>query len=209
MRRADGTGRDSILWAGRADEGLVSHDGRWIVLRRGATSAAAGGRDLYVIRIGEDAAPRPLLATPYDELSMRLSPDDRWIAYQSDETGRPEVFVRPFPDATSGKVQVSSDGGTGPLWSRDGRELFYLRPDEMMMAVPVSADGTVRVAEQRELFRRTGALTALNAWYYTPWDVAADGRFIMTRSIASDDSLGATLVVIEHWLDEVRALVRP
>jgi hypothetical protein len=77
------------------------------------------------------------------------------------------------------------------------------------MAVPVSADGTVRVAEQRELFRRTGALTALNAWYYTPWDVAADGRFIMTRSIASDDSLGATLVVIEHWLDEVRALVRP
>ena len=209
MRRADGTGRDSILWAGRADEGLVSHDGRWIVLRRGATSAAAGGRDLYVIRIGEDAAPRPLLATPYDELSMRLSPDDRWIAYQSDETGRPEVFVRPFPDATSGKVQVSSDGGTGPLWSRDGRELFYLRQDEMMMAVPVSADGTVRVAEQRELFRRTGALTALNAWYYTPWDVAADGRFIMTRSIASDDNLGATLVVIEHWLDEVRAMVRP
>jgi serine/threonine-protein kinase len=209
MRRADGTGSDSVIWAGRADEGLLSDDGRWILLRMGATSAAAGGRDIYVMRVGEDTVPRPLIASPYDEMAMRFSPDGRWLAYQSDETGRLEVFVRPFPNVNDAKVQVSSDGGTGPLWSRDGREFYYLRQDEMMMAVPIAPDGTPLVGEQRELFRRTGPLADLNAAYYTPWDVAADGRFIMTRAVTGDDVTPATIVVIENWLDEVRAMVRP
>jgi Tol biopolymer transport system component len=208
MRRADGTGRDSLIWAGRADEGLLSDDGRWVLLRMGATSAAAGGRDIYVMRAGEDTVPRPLIASPYDEMAMQLSPDGRWIAYQSDETGRREVYVRPFPNVNDGKMQVSSDGGTGPLWSRDGREFFYLRRDETMMAVPAAADGTLRVGEQRELFQLTGPLAALSADYYTPWDVAADGRFIMTRAAAEDDDTPDTILVIENWLDEVRGLLR-
>ncbi len=208
MRRADGTGGDSVLWAGRADEALLSPDGRWIVLRRGATSAAAGGRDIYVMRVGEDTAPRPLLTSPYDEMAIQLSPDGRWLAYQSDETGRLEVFVRPFPNVSDGKVQVSSDGGTGPLWSRDGRELYYLRQDEMMMAVPAGPDGTLRPNAQRELFRRSAPLQGLNAQYYTPWDVAADGRFIMVRSLSTDDASPPILVVVENWLDEVRQLLQ-
>jgi len=207
MRRADGTGADSLIWAGRADEAVLSADGRWIVLRTGATSAAAGGRDISALRVGRDTVPQPLIATPYDEMSMRLSPNGRWIAYQSDETGRMEVFVRPFPDVGSGKVQVSSDGGTGPLWSRDGREFYYLRRDETMMAVPVGTDGAVRPGAQRELFRRSGPLTALNAQYYTPWDITRDGRFVMTRAVTGAESQPPTLVVIENWLDEIRAMV--
>jgi Tol biopolymer transport system component/tRNA A-37 threonylcarbamoyl transferase component Bud32 len=209
MRRADGTGSDSIIWMGRADEGLLSPDGRWIVLRMGATSAAAGGRDMFVMRVGEDTVPRPLLATPFDEMSVELSPDGRWIAYQSDETGRPEVFLRPFPNVGDGKVQVSSEGGTGPLWSRNGREFYYLRRDEMMMAVPIAPDGTPRAGDQREMFRRSGPLADLNAVYYTPWDVAADGRFIMTRSVTNSEAQPAMLVVVENWLDEVRRMVQP
>jgi serine/threonine-protein kinase len=207
MRRADGTGSDSIIWAGRADEGMLSPDGRWLLLRIGATSAAAGGRNIYVLRVGEDSVPRPLVASPYDEMAMQLSSDGRWLAYQSDETGRKEIFVRPFPDVSAGKVQVSSDGGTGPLWSRDGRELYYLRDDEMLMAVPAGSDGTLRIAEQRELFRRSGPLADLDAQYYTPWDVAADGRFLMTRSVRAGDGRTAMLVVVEHWLDEIRGMV--
>jgi eukaryotic-like serine/threonine-protein kinase len=204
LRRADGAGNDSVLWRGRADEGILSDDGRWILLRMGATSAASGGRDIFVMRVGEDTLPRPLIASPYDEMAMRLSPDARWLAYQSDETGRREVFVRPFPNVNDGKVQVSSDGGTGPLWSRDGRELFYLRRDEMMMAVPVDPGGTVRLDAQRELFRRSGPLAHLNAFYYTPWDITRDGRFIMTRSVDGGEPAAETLVVVENWLTEVR-----
>jgi serine/threonine-protein kinase len=208
MRRADGTGGDSVLFAGRVDEGLLSADGRWIVLRRGAVAASAGGRDVFVLRVGEDSAPRPLLASPYDEMAIALSPDGRWLAYQSDETGRREVFVRPFPDVNAGKVQVSSDGGSGPLWSRDGRTLFYLRQDEVMMAVPADAVGSLELSRQRELFRRDGALATLNSQYYTPWDVAADGRFLMTRLVSAMEEQPVILVVVEHWLGEVRGMLQ-
>jgi serine/threonine-protein kinase len=217
MRRADGTGGDSILWAARnskttrlgggVDEGTLSDDGRWILLRMGALSAANGGRDIYLMRVGEDTVPRPLLASSYDEMAMQLSPNGRSLAYQSNETGRVEIYVRPFPNVSEGKVQVSRDGGNGPIWSRNGRELYYLRGDEMMMAVPVAADGALNLAGQRELFRRTGGLRDVNSTWYTPWDVAADGRFIMTRPIEVAGMRPASLVVIDHWLDEIRDLL--
>jgi hypothetical protein len=207
MRRADGTGRDSVIYAGRTDEGLLSPDGRWVVLRMGATSAASGGRDIFVMEVGVDSVPRVLVASPYDEMAIQLSPDGRWLAYQSEETGRREIFLRPFPNVDDGKVQVSSEGGTGPLWSRDGREFFYVRDDETMMAVPVSSDGTFRVNEQRELFQLTGGIADLNAFFYTPWDVASDGRFIMTRAVATGDEQPAMLVVVENWITEVREML--
>jgi serine/threonine-protein kinase len=207
MRRADGTGGDSVLFAGRTDEGLLSDDGHWILLRRGAVGASAGGRDVFVMRVGEDSVPRPLLASPYDEMAITLSPGGRWLAYQSDETGRLEVFVRPFPNVNGGKVQVSSEGGSGPLWSRDGRTLFYLRRDETMMAVAVAPDGSVQTSRQRELFRRAARMTLHNSLYYTPWDVAADGRFIMTRVVSAEEEQSVTLVVVENWLDEVRGML--
>jgi len=205
MRRADGTGADSIIWTGRADEAILSDDGNWLLLRKGATTAGAGGRDIFIMRIGEDAEPRPLFDTPYDEMAVRLSPDARWLAYQSDETGRREIFVRPFPNVGDGKVQVSSEGGTGPLWSRDGREFYYARDDGMMMAVPVEGDGSLRVDDERELFQIAGRVAGLNAWYYTPWDIGRDGRFIMTRQVATGAEQPATLVVVENWLAEARA----
>ncbi len=209
MRRADGTGTDSILWKGKADEGLLSPDGQWILLRRGAASAAMGGRDVYALHVGEDSVPQPLLAQPYDEMAIALSPDGRSLAYQSNETGRLEVFVRPFPDVGAGKVQVSSAGGTGPLWARDGRELYYLRGDKTMMAVPVAEDGTPEVGETTALFKLAQAtrIDVLSADYYTPWDVAADGRFIMIRAVDTDAG-PRTLIVAENWLQEVKPQLR-
>ncbi len=207
LRRADGTGRDSLLVRGQLDEGLISPDGRWIVFRRGASSAASGGRDIFGFRPGVDSAPVPVLATPYDEMAMSLSPDGRWMAYQSDESGRIEVFIRPFPNTTDQKVQVSSAGGTGPLWARNGRELFYLRDDGIMMAVPVTGAPVLRLGEPEQLFRLREDLSYLDARYSTPWDVGPDGQFVMARSVDAGAGARTPLVVVENWFEEIRARV--
>jgi hypothetical protein len=207
MRRANGVGEDSVLWKGVADEGLLSPDGHWLLLRRGAVSSASGGRDIYAMRLGVDSVPRPLLANPYDEMAIALSPDGRWLAYQSNETGRIEVFVRPFPDVGSGKVQVSSAGGTAPLWARDGRTFYYLRGDDAVTAVPVAVDGTLGLGQTRALFTLPPGTARLGARYYTPWDIAPDGRFIMVESVDAAASRGNTLQVVENGLQEVKAML--
>ena len=204
QRRADGTGADSLLLAGSFDEGLWSPDGSWILFRSGATSAAAGGRDIFGLRPGVDSVPMQVLATPYDEMAIALSPDGTWMAYQSDETGRLEVFVRPFPDTGSRKLQVSNGGGTGPLWSRDGSELFYVSADNVMVAVTVSSGERLEVGEPRVLFRGPPYLLQIQSQFYTPWDVAPDGRFIMARSMAAATQIEAPLIVVENWFEELK-----
>ncbi len=206
-RRADGTGTDSLLVEGAFDEGLPSPDGRWLLLRSGATSAAAGGRDIFVMQVGVDSVPRPLLATPYDEMAIALSPDGRLLAYQSDETGQVEVFIRPFPDVDSGKQQISDGGGTAPLWSRDGTELFYISAEYDMMAVAVSPTGGIEVGTPRRLFRLSSEGWLVGSQFYTPWDVGPDGRFIMARSLAGPSQLAAPLIVVENWFEELKGRV--
>jgi serine/threonine-protein kinase len=204
LRRADGTGRDSVLVHGRLDEGLVSPDGRWAVYRQGASSAASGGRDIFGIRLGVDSVPAPLLATPYDEMAVALSPDGRWMAYQSDESGRLEVFIRPFPNTGDQKVQVSSAGGTGPVWARTGRELFYIRADGTLMAVPVLAGPGLQVGEPNPLFKLPEDLLHLNSQFYSAWDVGPDGRFILAKALGNGAGSTPPLIVVENWFEELR-----
>jgi serine/threonine-protein kinase len=206
-RRADGTGTDSLLWQGVLDEGLVSPDGRWLVFRLGATASTSGGRDIYGFRPGVDTALVPLVVTPYDEMAVALSPDGRWLAYQSDETGRIEVFIRPFPNTGDAKVRVSSDGGTGAIWARNGRELFYLRGDNTMMATTVTGNPTLSVGEPLPLFRLPRHLAELDAQWYTPWDIGPDGRFLMVRSVDGGRRNATPLIVVENWLEELKAKV--
>jgi hypothetical protein len=104
-------------------------------------------------------------------------------------------------------VQVSSGGGSTPLWARNGRELFFLRGDNSMMAVPVTLGPPLRVGEPQALFQRRGALSGLLPSWYTPWDVAPDGRFIMVRSVETDPGTDAPLIVVENWLEELRVKV--
>ena len=204
-RRADGSGVDSLLVEGSFDEGAVSPDGRWYIFRGGATSAAAGGRDITAMRVGVDTVPMPLLATPYDEEAFALSPDGRLMAYHSDETGRNEVFVRPFPEVDSEKRQVSDGGGKSPLWSRDGKELFYLSPDDEMMAASVDAVSSLEVGEPQVLFRLPNSIALVESDFYTPWDVAPDGHFIMVRTHEAPSQYEAPLIVVENWFEELKA----
>jgi hypothetical protein len=207
QRLADGAGADSLLVEGIVDEGLVTADDRWIVLRQGSVGQVAGGRNVTALRIGTDSTPQLLLATEFDEMAVSISPDSRWMAYQSDETGRTEVFVRPFPDVHAGKKQVSSGGGFAPLWSRDGRELFYLSSANNMMAARVTRGESLDVGVPEVLFPVRAELLAAEYLYYTPWDVAADGRFIMARLVSGDLNQGGSLVVVENWFTELKARI--
>jgi serine/threonine-protein kinase len=100
------------------DASSGSIDGRWLLSRTGGTINQIGGRDILGQRLGVDSAPTPLVAsTTFDEAAIALSPDGRWLAYESNETGRLEVFVRPFPNTGAAKWQVSTSGG----WPRSGR----------------------------------------------------------------------------------------
>ena len=192
VHRADGLGKDSLLHAGLIDEAVISPDGAWLVLRSGSNGSVAGGRDITGIRMGADTARVPLIVTPFDEEAIALSPDGKWIAYQSDESGRTEVFIRSFPNTSAFKQQVSNGGGTAPLWSRNGRELFFVNAKSDMMTASVSAGNPVAVAAPVSLFHIADELLRVEYAFYTPWDVAADGRFIMARARRTEGENGTT-----------------
>ena len=208
QHRADGLGKDSLLKGGLIDEGVLSPDGAWLVLRSGSSGSVAGGRDITGVHMGTDTARVPLIVTQFDEEAIALSPDGKWIAYQSDETGRTEVFLRSFPNTSTMKHQVSNGGGAAPLWSRDGRELFFVSASRDMMTARVTDGKSLSLAAPVPLFRIPSDLLGVEYAFYTPWDVAADGRFIMARARRSDAGSRKTVVVAENWLTELKARVK-
>ena len=129
---ADGTGEPRLLWGkdGPTDA-FWSPDGRWIVLGATKSTGASAQGDILAAHPGVDSLARAIVATGYDERGAALSPDSHWLAYVSNEQGANEVFVRPFPDVSGGKWQVSRGGGSAPLWSHNGRELFYVADGKM------------------------------------------------------------------------------
>ena len=208
QHRADGLGKDSLLVKGPIDEAVLSPDRAWVVLRAGSRGSVVGGRDIVGVRLGGDTTRVPLIVTPFDEEAIALSPDGRSIAYQSDETGRTEVFVRSFPNTGAFKYQVSNGGGAAPLWSRNGRELFFVSSASDMMATRVTAGTPVSLAPPVPLFHIADNLLRVQYIFYTPWDVAADGRFIMARARHSNAENASTVGVAENWLTELKARMK-
>jgi serine/threonine-protein kinase len=155
-----------------------------------------GDRDIWVVSPGQD--PVPFLLTPFDERSPRFSPDGKWLAYVSDESGRNDVYVQPFP-GPGPKWLVSIDGGIDPVWSRDGRELFYRKDDEMM-AVSVAARGGFSAGRPERLFE-----IRFDAGDNGPnYDVSRDGKwFVMPRSDRGPAPV--ELHVVLNWFGEVTA----
>jgi hypothetical protein len=207
QHRADGSGKDSLLLSGTVDEAALSPDGKWLVFRDGSNGPGPGGRDIKGVRLGVDTARVPVIVTPFDEEAIALSPNGQWIAYQSDETGRTEVFIRSFPNTDTFKRQVSNGGGAAPLWSRDGRELFYLSAGKDMMAARVATGSSISVSPAVTLFHVPDELLGVEYDYYTPWDVAADGRFIMAR-LRRKGVATSRVVVAENWLTELKSRMK-
>ena len=162
------------------------------------------GRDLLRLALDGSRRVTPLLQTKFDERNGMVSPDGRWLAYASDSSGRPEIYVRPFPNA-GGQWQASTGGGRTPLWARNGKELFYVAPDGALMRVPGEASGATWNA---------GTPTKLlEGRYFTPggagrpYDVSPDGqRFLMIKA-AGADATAASIIVVQHWQEELKRLV--
>jgi dipeptidyl aminopeptidase/acylaminoacyl peptidase len=170
-----------------------SLDGRLLlyVIERGTDR-----QDLWVMPTGAGRTPQAFLATPANETQGQFSPDSRWIAYASNESGAYEVYVRRFPGA-AGKWQVSTRGGAQPRWRRDGKELFYLAPDGKLMAAEVKAADTVfETGSPRALFN-TG-ITASFVSRRNQYVVSRDGqRFLV--NISAEDESPAPITVVLNW----------
>jgi Tol biopolymer transport system component len=146
-----------------------------------------------------------LLQTPFNEQNADLSPDGRWLAYQSDESGgRAEVYVRPYPNVNAGRWQVSTSGGTRPLWARDGRELFYLDAERRMTVVAVQGKTGFGVGSATTLFdTRSFSLSGIGRNF----DVSPDGtRFLMVKDLPVPTD-AKRLIVVQNWFEELKRLV--
>ena len=131
---ADGTGAVERLTEGPSQIAYaMTPDGNRVILREGGAQQG----DLQLLPLQPPRRPQPLVQTIFAERNAELAADGRWLAYESNESAREEIYVRPFPDVSGGRWQVSNGGGRMPLWSRNGQELFYLSPDGALMGVRV------------------------------------------------------------------------
>jgi serine/threonine-protein kinase len=168
------------------------------ILRLLLTPQVAGGATQSADRPSEAT---PLVSSPAAEYAANISPDGRYFAYQSAESaGRFAVYVRPYPEASSGRWQISTEGGTTPVWARTGRELFYLDDSNTLMAVPVQTSGP-----QFTFGKPAKVLDTKYAGNFYSYDVTPDGRFLMMKdSLGDDGSRPRSLVVVLNWFEEVR-----
>jgi len=214
--RSDGTGQpERILEAtpGFA-QGTWSPDGSTLVLRTavlGTQGGRPGGRDLMRFRPGSDSAAVPILATAeYAEFDPKVSPNGRWLAYASNETGRDEIFVRPFPDVEAGKFQVSTNGGFAPLWSKAAPELFYVDGAGDLVVARFDERTGFRVMSTERLFTLPSEVFQAGG---SNWiDVAPDGqRFLVGRTLNTgadaDEENQARLVLVQNFVEELRRRV--
>jgi len=198
-RRADGVSAATKLLSPKLGiaQTLESPDGKWLILR--SVVSEAGNGDIYGVHVG-DTTLVPLVKSPAREVFPALSPDGKFLAYASDESGTLEVYVRPFPDVASARWQVSTAGGTAPLWSHSGKELFFRNNHGDLVAAEISTAPSFTVTSQKALFSVapftfTGAVQL--------YAVAPDDKhFLMLRETVAGES--GLLVVSEHWFEELK-----
>jgi serine/threonine-protein kinase len=152
----------------------------------------------------------PLVQSPFAERNGVVSPDGRWLAYEANDSGRVEIFVRPFPEVNSGRWLVSTGGGTRPAWARNGQELFYASPTGALMRVGVARSSSWGAT--------TPTLMVKEGYYMNPgapflgrtYDIAPDGqRFLMIKEGDGSNQAAAPpqVIVVQHWFEELKRLV--
>ena len=181
--------------------GSWTPDGRRLAYAQlGPASSTGWDWDIRILDLDQDRASGPLVATPFKDDTPMISPDGRAIAYVSQETGRPQVCVRPL-SGQGARIQVSTDGGIEPVWSRTGRELFF-RSGRRMFAVPIHTQGSLSVGRPEVLFE--GDFVFSSAVPGAPsFDVAPDGRFLMVVR-SQEQPLPRQLEVVLNWAEELR-----
>jgi serine/threonine-protein kinase len=201
IRRADGAGSAVRLTTGTHLPGYWSADGKWIAYSdfgdRGISLATVAG--MMRVNVEGDHTPQVIIQGS----GGRISPTERWLAITSPTTGSDEVYVLPFPDVSSGRTRISTDGGQNPAWAPDGKTLFYRR-GLAVMAVTVGGDDPSTWAKPRKLFEGQYQFDAGPTHY----DVARDGRLLMVKPVVSEsDGAARQLVVVQNWDQELKRLV--
>ena len=201
-KAADGAGSETMLFKEGGFPMDWSRDGVVLLSRldlsRGTQTAA-----LFALRVKDgkvDGDMTPYLATPANVNNGVFSPDGRWVAYESDESGKTEIYVSSFPDATRSRTIISAGGGRMPRWSRNGRELFYIAPDNALMAVPVATGASFQPGKLKALFTAAGRVLG--------WDVAPDGRFLLNVTVANATTgnlpAASPAIVVSNWQTALR-----
>jgi hypothetical protein len=202
QKPANGAGAEALLLASpqRKMATSWSPDGRSLLYTDLSPKTSF---DVWVLPMAGDPKPFPFLNSTFTEGNGAFSPDGHWVAYESDESGRYEIYVRPFP-GPGGQWQVSTAGGKDPRWRPDGKELYYIAPDGHLMAAPIASSGTAlqpglptALFQPRILFGGTP-----NLLYRQQYDVAPDGRFLINVNV--DESTAAPITVITNWHPEAK-----
>jgi Tol biopolymer transport system component len=192
-KAVEGSGGEEVVFASNGVQHPldISHDNqRLIYLEEDRITRA----DLWMLPLTGERKPAPLLRTPFEERDAVFSPDGHWIAFESDESGAPEVYVMPI-NAVGSRRRVSVAGGQTPRWRRDGKELFYMAPNGAVMSVALTPGAELQMAPARQLFVAERATTNI-------YDVSPDGqRFLVNTAIETDT---APITVMLNWTAMLR-----
>jgi hypothetical protein len=184
----------------------VAPDGRRLIFTEVAPKTAD---DVMQVELDGTHRVTPLVQSPLAERNGIVSPDGRWLAYEANDSGRQEIYVRPFPDVNSGHWQVSTGGGTRPLWARSGQELFYASPTGALMRVGVERASSC-AATTPTLLVKEGYFTIPGGTFGRTYDIAPDGqRFLMIKEGGGTDQTAApaSITVVQHWTEELKRLL--
>jgi len=196
-RSADGRGEEELLLSTEYDlyPTDVSPDGKLLAFNE---DHPVTDGDIWILPLEKDGRPTPIVRTPFYEGRGAFSPDGRWLAFFSNESGRFEVYVQAI-DGRGAKVRVSVDGGEQPVWSRDGRELYF-RQGPKMMAATIEGGANPRVGRPVTLFEGHYG----RYWASRAFDVSPDGRFLMVKAL--EDSAPRQIRVVLNWFEELKRL---
>ena len=199
QKSSDGTGETKTM-AEKAEEGAISPDGKRLLY----TSSGEIGRGLRIISLDSSGPPRNFLEKPTALTGSRISPDGRYVAYESWEGGRPGIYIRPFPEG-EGQWEVAAKQATNPRWNHRGGELFYLDnsgPQTRLMSIPVETRGQLTTGQPRGLFSLEKVSTTI--FDFIAMDVSADGqRFVFVKPLSKSTQQG-NIIVVQNWAAEFK-----
>jgi Tol biopolymer transport system component len=208
-KKADGTGVTEKLFS-MEDRALLpwcwSSDGKTLIMLE---TDFGSNWDIGMLSMEDERERKPLLVEEPVDLNPKISPDGRYMAYSSLESGQQEIYIRPFPDVDEGKWQVSTAVGNSPLWSPDGKELFYLTDENAVMAVGVETKPGLILGTPEELFRGN-FISGVGEGH--PWDIHPDGdRFLMLKragaSLSTEAAPRPKIIIVQNWFEELKERV--
>lgn len=196
-KASTGVGNDQLVFQDQTEIPVDwSHDGRYIVFSR-LRPGSNQGNNTWVLDLSGQKKASPFIDSPFDKAHAKISPDGRWLAYSTNDSGMYQIVVQSFPDPNGGKWQITAQGGTEPRWRRDGRELYYLALDGKLMAVSVKADRAFEAGTPVALFDTALSVNRAQPERTGRYDVAPDGRFLISLPIGT--ATAAPVIAVVNW----------